>query len=84
MSSNETSTQEPLLTTSFTLMSIAADLLPKDEVACQTCPMALWQLSGKTVRCYCRVLFGFAWESHDPGKITICDGPALAQVAVAD
>ena len=84
MSSTETSIQEPLSTTSFALMNIAADLRPKDEVACMNCPVALWQLSGKTVRCYCRMLYTFVWETHEPGKIAICDGPVLAQAAAAE
>ena len=81
MSSNETSTSTPLSTTSFTLMHIDEELQPKEAVACMNCPLAAWMLEGKTVKCYCRMLYKFVWETPDPGKITICDGPALAQAA---
>ena len=54
-------------------------IVPKDSVACMQCPLAAWQLDGKTVKCYCRMLYTFTWETHDPGKITVCDGPAMAK-----
>lgn len=81
MSSTEMPTPEPLTTTSFTLLQIDLALRPTEAVACMNCPLAAWMLDGQAVKCYCRMLYTFTWESTKPGKIKICDGPALAQAA---
>ena len=78
MKPTDTSTSELPMTTSFTLLNIEESLRPKEPVACMQCPIAIWQLNGHTLKCYCRILYTFVWETHEPGKITICDGPAMA------
>ena len=85
MSSESHQTEEsPLPTTSLVLRQAPPELFPKVAVACMQCPMALWQLEDKSLRCYCRVLYRMVWETTKPGKIRACDAPLLAAQAAAE
>ena len=81
MSSDNTSTSQPLTTTSFTLSNIEESLRPKELVACMNCPIAVWYLVGRAVNCYCRMLYIVVWVTQNPGRIKVCDYPALAAAA---
>ena len=82
MSSPEPSTKEDLRSTSYVLNSIDESLRPKKQVACMTCPLAVWMLKSETtLECYCRTLYMVVWETTKPGKITMCDAPEQARLA---
>ena len=82
MSSQELSTKEDLLSTSYVLNNIDESLRPKKQVACMTCPLAVWMLKSETtLECYCRTLYMVVWETTKPGKITMCDAPEQARLA---
>ncbi|WP_258230397.1 hypothetical protein [Pseudomonas protegens] len=49
-------------------------------MACKTCPAAMWQITGRashpeavTVRCFCRVMHSFTWDSRNREEILDCD-----------
>ena len=82
MSLQELSTTEDLPSTSYVLNSIDESLRPKKQVACMTCPLAVWMLKSETtLECYCRTLYMVVWETTKPGKITMCDAPEQARLA---
>ena len=82
MFSQEPSTKEDLRSTSYVLNSIDESLRPKKQVACMTCPLAVWMLKSETtLECYCRTLYMVVWETTKPGKITMCDAPEQARLA---
>ena len=82
MSSTTPSTVADLPSTSYVLNNIDEALRPKKQVACMTCPLAVWMLKNETtLECYCRTLYMVVWETTKPGKITMCDAPEQARLA---
>ena len=81
MSSQEPSTGEDLPSTSYVLNNIPSELKPKTAVACMNCPLAVWMVEDKTLKCHCRTLYMTVWETHKPGKIKICDAPEQLRLA---
>ena len=81
MSSTTPSTVADLPSTSYVLNNIDKSLRPKTQVACMTCPLAVWMLKNQTLECYCRTLYMVVWETTKPGKITMCDAPEQARLA---
>lgn len=86
---NETSEalEDRILTTSLVLQQVRnlqPEMYPKTDVACMACPMAIWQVAGASLQCYCRVLYKPTWETAKPGKITICDAPLIAAAKAAE
>lgn len=66
--------------TSEVLLKLKADALPALPMACKTCPVAMWQITGKpdrpdavTVRCYCPMMHTFTWDSINREEILDCD-----------
>lgn len=66
--------------TSEVLMKLKAEALPALPMACKTCPVAMWQITGKpdrpdsvTVRCYCPMMHTFTWDSINREEILDCD-----------
>lgn len=85
MSSESPQTEASRLpTTSLVLMQTPKELYPTQAVACMQCPIAVWQLEDKSLRCHCRVLYKVVWETAKPGKIRACDAPLLAAQAAAE
>ena len=81
MSSTTPSTEVVLHpTTSPVLMALEPAARPTEPVACMTCPMGIWQVNGKTLQCYCRMLFRYTWETDKPGKIKQCDAPIMLKL----
>lgn len=79
--------EDRILTTSLVLQQIQQhqpELYPKADVACMACPMAIWQVSGKALQCYCRMLYKTTWETTNVGKIVICDAPLIAAAKAAE
>lgn len=78
MSSDLTQTEESLPpTTSLVLLQVAKhapQLYPKEAVACMQCPVGLWQMTDKSLECYCRVQYKVVWTTAEPGKIRACEG----------
>lgn len=66
--------------TSEVLLKLKAEALPALPMACKTCPVAMWQITGKpdrpdavTVRCYCPMMHTFTWDSINREEILDCD-----------
>ncbi|KFF42199.1 hypothetical protein JH25_27945 [Pseudomonas sp. BRG-100] len=66
--------------TSEVLLKLRAEHLPGLPLACKTCPVAMWQTTGKadqpesvTVRCYCPAMHVFSWDSRNREEILDCD-----------
>lgn len=50
-------------------------IIDKDEVACATCPHALWFSPTVTdTRCFCQIMHSLTWTSKSPYRIELCDG----------
>ena len=60
---------------SATLAAIEESRRPPPEIACVTCPMCLWFLSGTELQGYCKQMYLISWATSKPGAITLCDGP---------
>lgn len=85
MSSELPQTEESRLpTTSLVLMQTPKELYPTQMVACMQCPVAVWQLEDKSLKCYCRALYRVTWETSKPGKIRACDMPLQAALAAQE
>ncbi|MGP5424781.1 hypothetical protein [Pseudomonas helleri] len=66
--------------TSEVLLKLTASDVSKLPLACRTCPGAMWQITGKpakpeavTVRCYCKAMHTFTWDSRTKEEILDCD-----------
>lgn len=63
--------------TSEVLLKLNAEALPVLPMACKVCPAAMWQLTGTVekpcVRCYCRVMHTFTWDSKHQEEVLDCD-----------
>ena len=66
--------------TSEVLLKLQARDVSILPLACRTCPGAMWQVTGKpakpeslTVRCYCKVMHTFTWDSRNQEEILDCD-----------
>ena len=62
------------------LLKLSTQDTVKLPMACRTCPSAMWQVTGKPsqpdklkVRCYCRAMHTFTWDSVTKEEIVDCD-----------
>ncbi|WP_425323371.1 hypothetical protein [Arsenophonus nasoniae] len=63
--------------TSEVLLKLKQDALPHLPMACKVCPAAMWQLTGTvsqpSIRCFCRVMHTFTWDSQHQNEVLDCD-----------
>ncbi|MEQ0866927.1 hypothetical protein [Pseudomonas aeruginosa] len=62
------------------LLKLNEDALRDLPLACKTCQAGMWQTMGSpgkpeavAIRCYCRVMHQFTWDSRNREEILDCD-----------
>ncbi len=59
---------------------LSPDLLPTDEIACTTCPIAIWFSTPTEMNCYCSRMYLIVWNStKTANRITDCSAKAQAE-----
>lgn len=64
--------------TTLTLASIDAARRPNPPTVCMACPAAVWMATPRDVKCFCRLMHYWSWETSKPNELTHCDGLAIA------
>lgn len=62
----------------LTLMQIDPLRRPNPQTVCEVCPSAVWMATPREVKCYCRLIHYWSWESGKPNELTHCDGLAIS------
>ena len=69
---------EPERITTLTLASIDPARRPNPPTVCMACPAAVWMATPRDVKCFCRLMHYWSWETSKPNELTHCDGLAIA------
>jgi hypothetical protein len=64
--------------TTLTLASIDPAYRPNPHTVCEVCPAAVWMATPHDVKCFCRLMHYWSWETSKPTELTHCDGLAIA------
>jgi hypothetical protein len=64
--------------TTLTLASIDPVRRPDPHTVCEVCPAAVWMATPRDVKCFCRLMHYWSWETTKPTELTNCDGLAIA------
>jgi hypothetical protein len=64
--------------TTLTLASIDPARRPDPHTVCEVCPAAVWMATPRDVKCFCRLMHYWSWETTKPTELTHCDGLAIA------
>lgn len=64
--------------TTLTLASIDPARRPDPHTVCEMCPAAVWMATPRDVKCFCRLMHYWSWETSKPTELTNCDGLAIA------
>jgi hypothetical protein len=64
--------------TTLTLASIDPARRPDPHTVCEVCPAAVWMATPRDVKCFCRLMHYWSWETTKPTELTNCDGLAIA------
>ena len=62
----------------LTLASIDRARRPDPSTVCKVCPAAVWMATPRDVKCFCRLMHYWSWETSKPNELTHCDGLAIA------
>jgi hypothetical protein len=72
------------VTISPVLLRLPTTRRPPENIACCTCPSAMW-ISGQTeVRAYCHVMKLISWSRETSDDLTQCDGREASLAALAE
>ena len=69
---------DPARITTLTLASIDPARRPDPHTVCEVCPAAVWMATPRDVKCFCRLMHYWSWETTKPTELTHCDGLAIA------
>ncbi len=69
---------EPERIVTLTLASIDPARRPNPSTVCEVCPAAVWMATPRDVKCFCRLMHYWSWETSKPNELTHCDGLAIA------
>ena len=69
---------EPERIVTLTLASIDPARRPDPSTVCEVCPAAVWMATPRDVKCFCRLMHYWSWETSKPNELTHCDGLAIA------
>ncbi|MBB5420608.1 hypothetical protein [Paraburkholderia atlantica] len=64
--------------TTLTLASIDPAHRPEPHTVCEVCPAAVWMATPRDLKCVCRLMHYWSWETSEPTELTQCDGLAIA------
>jgi hypothetical protein len=51
---------------------------PAPRTLCEQCPNAVWFVTRREIKCYCRVMYLTVWSTKDPVPMVECDGIWIA------
>jgi len=75
--------REPVVI-SRVLQKLPKSRRPPEEIACCTCPSAMWITGATEVRAYCHTMKLISWSADTSDDLTACDGREAAIASLAE